>query len=369
MRKLAFLTLGLSLFAVNGFSQTEGLPANPTPGKCYIRCVTPETYEASEKRIVSRPAYKKLEMVPAEYKTVEERVLVKPASKKLVAYPAEFKTLTETIQIEDPHNAVTIAPAKLVTASESIEIKEKAAIWQYQTIENCKSGDPNDCLVLRLTDTPAEYKTIPTQKIEKEAAYTATPIAGKTMTITKQELVRDARVEEVLVPAEYMTVTRRVLVKDESVREIQVPAEYASETIQILKDPGGVAVWEDIECSLVAPNLLPIIYEPGNARLTAASMQVLDDGLYKLMTDKPNIRVEIAVHTDSRSDARTNMALSQSRAESVANYLAAKGIQRSRLVARGYGETKLLNRCADGINCSEAEHQQNRRTEFKVLSN
>ena len=89
----------------------------------------------------------------------------------------------------------------------------------------------------------------------------------------------------------------------------------------------------------------------------------------KLMKDKPNIRVEIASHTDSRGATDANQSLSQGRAESVVNYLVGRGIQRSRLVARGYGETKLKNRCADGVNCSENEHSANRRTEFRVLSN
>ena len=96
---------------------------------------------------------------------------------------------------------------------------------------------------------------------------------------------------------------------------------------------------------------------------------MIDSKLLKLMKDKPNIRVEIASHTDSRGSSEANLVLSQSRAESVVNYIVSGGIQRYRLVAKGYGETQLKNGCFDGINCSEAQHAVNRRTEFRVLNN
>jgi outer membrane protein OmpA-like peptidoglycan-associated protein len=62
------------------------------------------------------------------------------------------------------------------------------------------------------------------------------------------------------------------------------------------------------------------------------------------------------------------MDLSQRRAESAVNYLVGKGISRERLEARGYGESRLLNACANGVTCSEEAHQANRRTEIKVLN-
>jgi outer membrane protein OmpA-like peptidoglycan-associated protein len=85
--------------------------------------------------------------------------------------------------------------------------------------------------------------------------------------------------------------------------------------------------------------------------------------------DNPSFNVEIASHTDSRGDAAYNKKLSQDRAEAVVNYLTNKGISKARLTAQGYGESRLINKCADGVNCSEQEHQANRRTEFKVLEN
>lgn len=61
------------------------------------------------------------------------------------------------------------------------------------------------------------------------------------------------------------------------------------------------------------------------------------------------------------------MRLSQRRAQAAADYIVAQGITSSRVVGTGYGETRLVNNCADGVRCSAEEHQENRRTEFKVI--
>ncbi|MCK7460615.1 MAG: OmpA family protein [Sphingobacterium sp.] len=62
------------------------------------------------------------------------------------------------------------------------------------------------------------------------------------------------------------------------------------------------------------------------------------------------------------------MTLSERRAKAAAEYLFSKGIARDRITGKGYGETLLLNQCAEGVKCTEEEHQANRRTEFKILS-
>ena len=89
--------------------------------------------------------------------------------------------------------------------------------------------------------------------------------------------------------------------------------------------------------------------------------------LVAYLLDNPNIRVEMSSHTDSRGSDAYNLRLSQQRANSVKAYLVEHGIAPSRIVSVGYGETRLLNRCANGVPCSEEEHQLNRRTEMKVI--
>ncbi|AFD06212.1 OmpA family protein [Solitalea canadensis] len=91
------------------------------------------------------------------------------------------------------------------------------------------------------------------------------------------------------------------------------------------------------------------------------------DKLVKLLKENPTIEIELGSHTDSRGNDNYNLKLSQRRAESVVNYLIKNGIDKGRLVAKGYGETQLINKCSNGVKCSEAEHQANRRTEFIIV--
>lgn len=91
------------------------------------------------------------------------------------------------------------------------------------------------------------------------------------------------------------------------------------------------------------------------------------DRLVKFLADNPGIRVELSSHTDSRGSDTYNMNLSQRRADAAKSYIVSQGIDASRIVSVGYGESKLLNKCGNGVKCSEAEHQLNRRTEFKIV--
>ncbi|MEO5912354.1 MAG: OmpA family protein [Pelobium sp.] len=85
------------------------------------------------------------------------------------------------------------------------------------------------------------------------------------------------------------------------------------------------------------------------------------------MNATPYVKVEMRSHTDSRGKADYNMELSQRRANSAEKYLLDKGANSNRLSAQGFGETLLLNKCADGVKCTDEEHQLNRRTAFKVV--
>ena len=89
------------------------------------------------------------------------------------------------------------------------------------------------------------------------------------------------------------------------------------------------------------------------------------DKLVQIMKENP-VNIELGSHTDCRGTAEYNKDLSQKRAESVVRYIVLQGIASTRLSAKGYGESKLTNHCSDGVFCSPAEHQANRRTEFKV---
>ncbi len=87
-----------------------------------------------------------------------------------------------------------------------------------------------------------------------------------------------------------------------------------------------------------------------------------------LLNQYPNMKLDIRSHTDSRSSSESNQILSEKRAQSTKNWLIQKGITEDRLTAKGYGETQLVNKCADGVKCSEKEHMKNRRSEFIIVA-
>ncbi|MEP1856204.1 OmpA family protein, partial [Nonlabens ulvanivorans] len=80
----------------------------------------------------------------------------------------------------------------------------------------------------------------------------------------------------------------------------------------------------------------------------------------------PQTSVEIRSHTDSRAPDAYNDVLSEKRAQSTRKWLIEKGINASRLTAKGYGERQLVNNCSNGVDCTPEEHQLNRRSEFIV---
>lgn len=92
------------------------------------------------------------------------------------------------------------------------------------------------------------------------------------------------------------------------------------------------------------------------------------DKLVGIMNDNPKMKVELRSHTDSRGTDSYNELLSQKRSDSAVAYIVKKGIDKSRIVANGCGESMLVNRCDDGVSCSDAEHRENRRTDFKIIS-
>lgn len=90
------------------------------------------------------------------------------------------------------------------------------------------------------------------------------------------------------------------------------------------------------------------------------------DKLVQLLKDNPTVYIELSAHTDARGSNSYNLRLSELRAMAAFSYITGHGIDSQRVIAKGYGESKLINKCKDGVRCSEEEHYQNRRTEFAV---
>ncbi|MDF1518781.1 MAG: OmpA family protein, partial [Lutibacter sp.] len=122
-----------------------------------------------------------------------------------------------------------------------------------------------------------------------------------------------------------------------------------------------------IEDVVILADLNTIYFDldKSNIRLDAA-LEL--DKVVTLMNKYPGMVIRLESHTDSRADDNYNMKLSNRRAKSTYEYIISKGIDAKRIPKyEGFGESQLVNKCSNGVNCTEEEHQLNRRTEFIIL--
>ena len=132
------------------------------------------------------------------------------------------------------------------------------------------------------------------------------------------------------------------------------------------KEEALVTKIEYDQCQEALDNIDNIYFDLDKSYIRPDAASELDK-VVKIMKRCPNIKIEASSHTDSRASKKYNEALSQRRAQSTVDYIVnVGGISPDRIHAVGYGETRLRNRCSDGVKCSEAEHQVNRRTQFDI---
>jgi outer membrane protein OmpA-like peptidoglycan-associated protein/tetratricopeptide (TPR) repeat protein len=112
-------------------------------------------------------------------------------------------------------------------------------------------------------------------------------------------------------------------------------------------------------------NLNPIYFDYSGFKIRESSKAELDK-IIAVLKGRLSIILKVNSHTDSRGRDDFNMKLSESRAKATVDYIVAHGIDASRVTGQGYGETQILNKCTNGVPCSENEHQQNRRSEFII---
>lgn len=117
----------------------------------------------------------------------------------------------------------------------------------------------------------------------------------------------------------------------------------------------------------VIVNINPIYFDFDKANIRPDAKIELDK-VVAIMQKYPDLKIEAGSHTDSRGPAEYNQILSERRAKSTVAYIVSKGIDASRLITKGYGESQLTNHCDGTVKCTEEEHQQNRRTEFVILN-
>ena len=114
--------------------------------------------------------------------------------------------------------------------------------------------------------------------------------------------------------------------------------------------------------------LKPIYFDYNGYKIRESSKVELDK-IVEVLKVRPSIYLTINSYTDSRGRDDFNMKLSENRAKATLDYIVSHGIEKEKIKAKGYGETHLINKCSNGVQCSEAEHQQNRRSEFIISVN
>lgn len=110
----------------------------------------------------------------------------------------------------------------------------------------------------------------------------------------------------------------------------------------------------------------PIYFIPDDYGITPEASKELSK-VYDILIKYPDISIEIGFHSDSRGEERFLGALTQKRADACASYLINRGIESDRIIAKGFGSTKLLNECERGVKCSNTKHLMNKRSEFIVF--
>lgn len=119
--------------------------------------------------------------------------------------------------------------------------------------------------------------------------------------------------------------------------------------------------------SLKNLNTVEKLFKAKEIVLSKESMTKLNAVIMKLK-ENPKTRLEIISHTDSNGDSKENIRATLAQSNSIVAYLVSKGIAKNRLKAIGKGEDEILNKCKDGLTCSEIEHANNRRIEFKFYT-
>ena len=115
-----------------------------------------------------------------------------------------------------------------------------------------------------------------------------------------------------------------------------------------------------------AVNIDPIYFDFNSSYLNKRAKDELEK-VVKLMKKYPKMIIESASHTDSRGPDGINMWLSDRRAKRTVDYIISRGIDSRRITGKGYGATQLINQCKKGVQCTDAQHEKNRRSEFVII--
>lgn len=193
-------------------------------------------------------------------------------------------------------------------------VSPEQSYWEYVQYEGCRSSDPRDCLALCYLTQEAEYVWL--------------------------DVVADTTLGN--------PIRKKIAVK-------------------YVKQPQGTMKWVGIDCYYTQVNELNVQFTRQSDSLTIANKAEIEHVLLCFLQDYPSVQIVLSAHTDSHGFALENQRLSERRVRAIVDYLVQRGIPREQIVPKCYGESRLKNRCADGVRCTEYEHAENNRIEYQVL--
>jgi len=162
---------------------------------------------------------------------------------------------------------------------------------------------------------------------------------------------------------DFITVRSSFTMEGKTIPEALLKKEITDTTFQVTITMDRPEIGKEISKLY---ELNSIYYDLNKADIRPDAAEELDK-IVQFLTNNPQMNLELGAHTDARASTAYNLKLSQRRAESAVNYIIRRGITKDRIKPKGYGESQLINECSDGVECPEEMHQQNRRTEFKII--
>ncbi|MFC5980587.1 OmpA family protein [Flavobacterium salmonis] len=162
----------------------------------------------------------------------------------------------------------------------------------------------------------------------------------------------------------HVRVAKKDYETNESVITIQPSIDKSELDVKLEKQVKEIGIGTDLAKTLN----IPIIYFDLDQSFIRKDAAFELEKIAAVMKQYPNMKIDVRSHTDSRQTKKYNMLLSDRRAKATIEWFVKRGINAKRLTGRGYGESKLINRCSDDVDCTEEEHQLNRRSEFVIIS-
>jgi len=211
-------------------------------------------------------------------------------------------------------------------------------------------------------DVLADAKISVINEAGNTIATSVTPIDGQfEFEVNKGQQYTINVTKEFYTENEVVIATASLRPNDEAFSEI-----FLEQKIEVDNSPAPKIMEEEDGEALQVIELEYINYELDKSDIRPDAAAILDK-LIGLLKEFPDLEIRIESHTDSRGSDDYNMLLSKKRAKAAYDYVVSKGIDPNRLLYHGYGETRLLNKCANGVECTEEQHEVNRRSIVKVV--